>query len=86
MFRKPLMLELVKSWRRHVASSSVEDPVMHDRPTNSKPLLFRQQPHPTLDKMIRVNQAGERAAVMIYAGQIAVLGNTAINNCIEVIK
>ena len=85
MFRKPVMIEVVKAWRRQVSSSSVEDPVVHGRPTNSKPLLFKQQPHPTLDRMIRVNQAGERAAVMIYAGQIAVLGKTVLGNCIEVI-
>ena len=86
MFRKPVMTELVKSWRRRV-SSYVKDPELHNRLTNSnKPLLFRQQPHPALDKMIRVNQAGERAAVMICAGQIAILGKTALDNCIKVIK
>ena len=85
MFRKPVITELVKSWRRRV-SSYVKDPEVHDRLTNPKPLLFREQPHPAVDKMIRVNQAGERAAVMMCAGQIAVLGKTALGNCIEVIK
>ena len=85
MYRKSVTAELVKSWRRGV-SSSVNDPEMQDRLTNSKSLLFRQQSHPALDRMIRVNQAGERAAVMMCAGQIAVLGKTALGNCIEVIK
>jgi demethoxyubiquinone hydroxylase (CLK1/Coq7/Cat5 family) len=82
LFGKPVMTELLKSWRRRV-SSSVKDPEMHDRLTNSKPLLYRKQPHPALNRMIRVNQAGERAAVMICAGQIAVLGKSALG---EVVK
>ena len=80
------MRKLVKLWRRGVSSSSIEDPGVHDKLNNSKQLQFRQQPHPTLDKMIRANQAGERAAVMIYAGQIAILGKIALGNSIEVIK
>lgn len=64
----------------------MKDSEIHDRLPGSKPLLFRQQPHPAIDKMIRVNQAGERAAVMICAGQIAILGKTTLGNCIEVVE
>ena len=32
-----------------------------------------RHPHPVIDRMVRVNQAGERSAVMIYAGQLAFL-------------
>ena len=85
IFRKPRMIELVKSWKRRISSSG-KDPEVYDRLANSKSLLYRQQPHLALHRMIRVNQAGERAAVMICAGQIAVLGKTALGNCIEVIK
>lgn len=84
IIRKPRMIELKKSWRRR-DSSSGKDPEVYDRLANSKSLLYGQ-PHPALHKMIRVNQAGERAAVMICAGQIAVLGKTALSNCIEVMK
>ena len=45
---------------------------------------FRSVAHPALDRMIRVNQAGERAAVMIYAGQLAVLGKADDDDCIKV--
>lgn len=33
----------------------------------------QRHPHPVLDRVIRVNHAGERSAVMIYTGQLAVL-------------
>ena len=48
------------------------------------PRKFRSVAHPALDRMIRVNQAGERAAVMIYAGQLAVLGKADDDGCIKV--
>lgn len=40
----------------------------------SRPLSTR--PHPTVDKVIRVNHAGEYGAGRIYEGQASVLGKT----------
>lgn len=42
------------------------------------------RPHPSIDRMIRVNQAGEFAANRICAGQAAVLGSTETGPLIQV--
>ena len=78
--------KLVKSWSKDVSSCSNKDPTLHDKLNDNEQRQreFRQLSHPTVDKIIRVNQAGERAAVMIYAGQSAVLGNSEVGNCIQV--
>ena len=80
------VVTLVRTWTREVSSSSSEDLQVHDKlnGTEQRKRLFQPHSHPAMDKMIRVNQAGERAAVMIYAGQTAVLGKTQFGNLIEV--
>ena len=42
------------------------------------------RPHPTVDKVIRVDHAGEFGADRIYAGQVAVLGKTEVGHVIKV--
>lgn len=42
------------------------------------------RPRPTIDRMIRVNQAGEFAANRIYDGQLSVLRDSKVGTCIEV--
>lgn len=86
---RPVVTTLVRTWAREVSSHSSEDPPVHNvhnklNETEQRKGLFKSQSHPTVDKMIRVNQAGERAAVMIYAGQIAVLGKAQLGNLIQV--
>ena len=83
--RKPVhVVKPVKLWSRGVFSSSWRDSEAHERQTISKPQQLGQQLHPTLNKVIRANQAGERAAVMICAGQIAILGKAALDDDNEV--
>ena len=80
------MTALVRTWAREASSHSSEDPPVRDKlnETEQRKRLFQSQSHPAVDKMIRVNQAGERAAVMIYAGQSAVLGKAQLGNLIQV--
>ena len=69
------------------SASLNEDTVSSDERSDildTSPRKFREVAHPTLDRMIRVNQAGERAAVMIYAGQLAVLGKADDDKSIQV--
>ena len=50
-------------------------------------LLWRRystRPHPTIDRVIRIDHAGEFGANRIYAGQMAVLGNTSTGPLIQV--
>lgn len=83
------MTKLVKSWVSPAREISNGDRTVHDKQTdsgNSEPrrTAFRGRAHPSVDKIIRVNQAGERAAVMIYAGQTAVLRKTAVGDSVQV--
>ena len=85
------MSKFVKSWNRGLSSSSSikveaehEEQLNADTEQNQCSRVFQQLSHPTVDKIIRVNQAGERAAVMIYAGQTAVLGKSELGDCIQV--
>ena len=55
--------------------------VAHGR-MESRPYTTR--PHPTIDKVIRIDHAGEFGANRIYAGQLAVLGNTSVGPVIDV--
>ena len=45
---------------------------------------YATRPHPSIDRMIRVDHAGERGADRIYAGQMAVLGNTSSGPVVKV--
>ncbi len=47
--------------------------------------LLSSRPHPAVDKVIRVDHAGEFVANRIYAGQVAVLGETEVGELIQVI-
>lgn len=84
------MLTLVRTWASETSSASMasEDQPVHVQDqvneTEQQLRVFQPQCHPTVDKMIRVNQAGERAAVMIYAGQAAVLGKAQFGSLIQV--
>lgn len=42
------------------------------------------RPHPSIDRIVRVDHAGEFGADRIYAGQMAVLGNTASGPIVKV--
>lgn len=42
------------------------------------------RPHTTVDKIIRVDHAGEYGANRIYAGQAAVLGKSEVGDLIQV--
>ena len=42
------------------------------------------RPRPNIDKIIRVDHAGELGADRIYAGQMAVLGKTSVGPTIQV--
>ena len=44
---------------------------------------FVTRPHPTVDRIIRVDHAGEYGADRIYAGQMAVLGNSPIGPVVK---
>ena len=48
----------------------------------TKPLVGRPRPH--IDRIIRVDHAGELGADRIYAGQMAVLGRTNVGPTIQV--
>src|SRR5690606_14486069 len=50
----------------------------------NSPLLADPEKKEIIDSMIRVNHAGEYGAQMIYAGQLAVLGNTPEGPIIQV--
>ena len=83
------MTTLVRTWAGEASSHSTEDPPVHNvhnklNETEQRKRLFLSPCHPAVDKMIRVNQAGERAAIMIYAGQTAVLGKAQLGNLIQV--
>lgn len=45
----------------------------------------RRQAKATLDRMLRVDHAGEYGAVQIYKGQMAVLGRSSVGPIIQVI-
>ena len=45
-----------------------------------------RRPRPHIDKIIRVDHAGELGADRIYAGQMAVLGKTSVGPTIQVRK
>lgn len=45
---------------------------------------FTSRPHPTIDRMIRVDHAGEFGADRIYAGQVAILGDTSVGPVVKV--
>ena len=47
-------------------------------PVSTGPLRFCPRVHPTVERIIRVNHAGEFGAERIYAGQAAVLGNSSV--------
>ena len=46
--------------------------------------LFPRRPHPTVDRVIRINHAGEFGADRIYAGQAAVLSSSSVGPLIKV--
>ncbi len=46
--------------------------------------LLTSRSHPTVNKVVRVNHAGEFGANKIYAGQAAVLGKTDMGELIQV--
>ena len=45
---------------------------------------YTTRPHPTIDRVIRIDHAGEFGANRIYEGQMAVLGNTSTGPIIQV--
>ena len=45
---------------------------------------YTTRPHPDIDRIIRIDHAGEFGADRIYAGQVAVLGNSACGPVIKV--
>ena len=59
------------------------------KPSSDSPLIVQlhsaTRPGPTIDRMIRVNQAGEFGANRIYAGQAAILGDTETGPLIQVL-
>lgn len=69
--------------RGRQASDSAEDSGASD---DHKTEVFQvpSRPHPTVDRAIRVNHAGEFGADRIYAGQAAVLGNSSVGPVIKV--
>ena len=46
---------------------------------------YTTRPHPSIDRIVRVDHAGEFGADRIYAGQMAVLGNTASGTIVKVL-
>lgn len=48
------------------------------------PMSFSPRVHPTVERIIRVNHAGEFGAERIYAGQAAVLENSSVGPVIQV--
>ena len=65
------------------ASNSAEDSAASDD-HRSEVFQVPPRPHPTVDRIIRVNHAGEFGADRIYAGQAAVLGNSSVGPVIKV--
>lgn len=51
--------------------------------TRQSPLLADEKKKQIIDRMIRVDHAGELGARRIYAGQLAVLGRTSVGKVIE---
>lgn len=80
------MATLLRFWARSLSSAAGESTTGHDKLNNTElnQREYKQPAHPIVDRIIRVNQAGERAAVMIYAGQSAILGKDEDGDCIQV--
>ena len=45
---------------------------------------YTSRPHPTIDRIVRIDHAGEFGANRIYAGQMAVLGNSSVGHVVKV--
>ena len=56
------------------------------RTCSTKPTVCPKRRRAVLDRMLRVDHAGEIGAVRIYEGQLAVLGNTEVGPVIRVSK
>lgn len=63
-------------------TNSSTDPVT-STPTNYSPLLSDASQKAVIDKMLRVDHAGEIGARRIYAGQLAVFGGTPVGEVIH---
>lgn len=44
----------------------------------------RRHPHPVIDRIVRVNQAGERGAVMMHSGKLCALSKLTDREAIKV--
>ena len=78
-----------RSTSSSTSSSTVEtqQPDDHEAdPAAPYPRRFSSRPHPIVDRIIRVNHAGEFGADRIYAGQAAVLGQSSVGPVIQVIN
>lgn len=79
-------VQRIAAWstvRGRQTSNSAEDSGASD---DHKTEVFQvpSRPHPTVDRVVRVNHAGEFGADRIYAGQAAVLGNSSVGPVIKV--
>ena len=73
-------------WIRSNCYASTKEPRHASGTTCSTPAAAESSsgPRPTVDRMIRVNHAGEFGANRIYAGQISVLGDSSVGSSIKV--
>lgn len=78
--QKPSDATAVRNWSQ--GSGNDEAPRL-DNYTRQSPLLADESKKQIIDRMIRVDHAGELGARRIYAGQLAVLGNTSVGKVIE---
>ncbi|CAI8024797.1 5-demethoxyubiquinone hydroxylase, mitochondrial (Fragment), partial [Geodia barretti] len=72
-------------WIRSNCYASTKEPRHASGTTCSTPAAAESssRPRPTVDRMIRVNHAGEFGANRIYAGQISVLGDSSVGSSIK---
>lgn len=74
---------------RSLSTQQPEKPAAEAAPTEepkqrvSSPLLADASKKKVIDKMLRVDHAGELGARQIYAGQLAVFGGTPVGNIIQ---
>lgn len=68
----------------HSASSKTQHSEGSDVAEDAGSIQFSSRVHPTVERIIRVNHAGEFGAERIYAGQAAVLGKSSVGSVVQV--
>ena len=80
----PRLSALLTQQFRQTSGTAGKDEPSTERRGEGDAELFPLRPHPTVDRVIRINHAGEFGADRIYAGQAAVLGSSSVGPLIKV--